>query len=171
MKPMTCATSTTWRPVGWNALDACGACEALATEELVEVACDGAWVADRVAVEAPADAPPPVHAARIGTALAATQSSQTRLRRFTSEYRSRRGRSDRITSPGQPRRHALACAMNNTHDYAAGWGTLSLINAGLAQTKGRSGLAWWAISLLLGPLATLLIVMLPFHDAGAVSRR
>jgi hypothetical protein len=42
-----------------------------------------------------------------------------------------------------------------------GWLTLSLINAGLAQGKGRSGLAWWLISLLIGPLATLLIVILP----------
>ncbi|GII28314.1 hypothetical protein [Planotetraspora mira] len=39
--------------------------------------------------------------------------------------------------------------------------TLSLVNAGLAQGKGRSGLAWWALSLLLGPIATLLIVLLP----------
>ncbi len=45
--------------------------------------------------------------------------------------------------------------------YAVGWFTLSLINAGLAQGKGRSGLAWWALSLLLGPIATLLIVVLP----------
>jgi hypothetical protein len=45
--------------------------------------------------------------------------------------------------------------------YSVGWLTLSLINAGLAQGKGRSGLAWWFISLLLGPLATLLIVILP----------
>jgi hypothetical protein len=45
--------------------------------------------------------------------------------------------------------------------YAVGWGTLSLINAGLAQAKGRSGLGWWVLSLLLGPLATLLIVVLP----------
>jgi hypothetical protein len=42
-----------------------------------------------------------------------------------------------------------------------GWGTLSLINAGLAQGKGRHGLVWWLISLLLGPIATLLIVLLP----------
>ncbi len=42
--------------------------------------------------------------------------------------------------------------------YAIGWGTLSLINAGLAQTKGKSGLFWWAVSLLLGPIATFLIV-------------
>ncbi len=44
--------------------------------------------------------------------------------------------------------------------FAVGWFTLSLINAGLAQGKGRSGLAWWAVSLLLGPVATFLIVVL-----------
>ena len=45
--------------------------------------------------------------------------------------------------------------------FAAGWGTLSLINAGLAQSKNRSGLLWWVFSLLLGPVATFLIVVLP----------
>ena len=45
--------------------------------------------------------------------------------------------------------------------YYLGWGTLSLINAGLAQAKGRSGLLWWLLSLLLGPLATFLIVVMP----------
>ena len=45
--------------------------------------------------------------------------------------------------------------------YAVGWGALALINAGLAQGKGRSGLFWFVISLLLGPVATLLIVVLP----------
>lgn len=45
--------------------------------------------------------------------------------------------------------------------FFVGWGTLALINAGLAQSKNRSGLLWWAGSLLLGPLATLLIVVLP----------
>jgi hypothetical protein len=45
--------------------------------------------------------------------------------------------------------------------YAVSWFTLSLINAGLAQGKGRSGLAWWLASLLLGPIATFLIVVLP----------
>lgn len=44
--------------------------------------------------------------------------------------------------------------------YFVGWGTLTLINAGLAQGKGRSGLAWWLLSLLLGPIATFLIVIL-----------
>ncbi len=44
--------------------------------------------------------------------------------------------------------------------YYAGWGTLALINAGLAQSKNRSGLLWFVISLLLGPIATLVIVLL-----------
>ncbi|HZW68924.1 MAG TPA: hypothetical protein VFF20_10075 [Pseudogracilibacillus sp.] len=43
--------------------------------------------------------------------------------------------------------------------YVVGWGTLSLINAGLAQGKNRSGFNWFLLSLLLGPIATLLIVM------------
>ena len=42
--------------------------------------------------------------------------------------------------------------------YAAGWGALALINAGLAQGKNRSGLAWFLISLLLGPVATFFLV-------------
>jgi len=46
-----------------------------------------------------------------------------------------------------------------------GRGTLSLINAGLAQGKGRGGLLWWVLSLLIGPIATLLIVVLPRGDA------
>ena len=46
-------------------------------------------------------------------------------------------------------------------NFFVGWGTLSLINAGLAQSKGRSGLLWWFASLFVGPLATLLIVVLP----------
>lgn len=43
--------------------------------------------------------------------------------------------------------------------YAVGWGTLAIINAGLAQSKGRSRLAWFLASLLLGPIATFLIVV------------
>jgi hypothetical protein len=44
--------------------------------------------------------------------------------------------------------------------YFVGWGTLALINAGLAQSKGRSGLVWFLASLLIGPIATFLIVVL-----------
>lgn len=43
--------------------------------------------------------------------------------------------------------------------YAIGWGTLALLNAGLAQSKNRSGLNWFLISLLLGPLATFFVVI------------
>ena len=45
--------------------------------------------------------------------------------------------------------------------YAVGWGTLALINAGLAQGKRRSGLLWFILSLAVGPLATFFIVILP----------
>jgi len=44
--------------------------------------------------------------------------------------------------------------------YAVGWGTLALINAGLTQSKKRSGLAWFLLSLLLGPIATFFVVIL-----------
>ncbi|WP_082492096.1 hypothetical protein [Leifsonia sp. Root4] len=40
------------------------------------------------------------------------------------------------------------------------WFTLSLINAGLAESTGRGRLNWWLLSLLLGPIATLLIVVM-----------
>jgi hypothetical protein len=49
--------------------------------------------------------------------------------------------------------------VDTSGDHAVGWGTLALINAGLAQGKNRSGLNWFLISLLLGPLATLLLVL------------
>jgi hypothetical protein len=49
-------------------------------------------------------------------------------------------------------------AVSQDSAYAIGWGTLSLINAGLAQTKNRSGLFWWFASLFFGPIATFLIV-------------
>ena len=45
--------------------------------------------------------------------------------------------------------------------FYVGWGTLALINAGIAQGKNRSGLAWFLISLLLGPIALLILVLLP----------
>jgi hypothetical protein len=45
-------------------------------------------------------------------------------------------------------------------EYVVGWGTLALLNAGIAQGKNRSGLNWFLISLLLGPIATLLLVLM-----------
>ena len=41
-----------------------------------------------------------------------------------------------------------------------GWFTLAFINAGLAEGKGRSRLNWFLLSLLLGPFATMLVVIL-----------
>lgn len=51
--------------------------------------------------------------------------------------------------------------LDQSAEFYVGWGTLSLINAGLAQAKGRRGLLWWLVSLLLGPVATFLIVISP----------
>jgi hypothetical protein len=45
--------------------------------------------------------------------------------------------------------------------WFVGWGTLALINAVLAQGKNRSGLLWFLLSLLLGPIATLLLALMP----------
>jgi hypothetical protein len=50
--------------------------------------------------------------------------------------------------------------MGLQREWFVGWGTLALINAGLAQSKHRSGLGWFLGSLLLGPLATLVLVLL-----------
>lgn len=44
------------------------------------------------------------------------------------------------------------------NQYFVGWGTLALINAGLAQGKNRTGLNWFLLSLFLGPLATLFLL-------------
>ncbi|MEG1679609.1 hypothetical protein [uncultured Stenotrophomonas sp.] len=49
--------------------------------------------------------------------------------------------------------------MQESGGYVVGWGTLALINAGLAQSKGRGGMNWFLLSLLLGPLATFLLVV------------
>ena len=38
------------------------------------------------------------------------------------------------------------------------WVILALVNAGLAQAKNRDGLTWFVISVIFGPLATLIIV-------------
>jgi len=43
--------------------------------------------------------------------------------------------------------------------YAVGWGTLALVNAGLAQAKGHSRLIWFLLSVVLGLLATFVLVV------------
>ncbi|WP_284141114.1 MULTISPECIES: hypothetical protein [unclassified Virgibacillus] len=42
--------------------------------------------------------------------------------------------------------------------YYVGWGTLALINAGLAQGKNRTAFNWFLLSLFLGPIATLILL-------------
>ena len=48
--------------------------------------------------------------------------------------------------------------MHEKSEYVVGWGTLALLNAGLAQSKDRSGLLGFLLSLLLGPIATFILV-------------
>ena len=43
--------------------------------------------------------------------------------------------------------------------YVIGWGTLALINAGLAQGKNRTGFNWFLLSLFLGPLAAFFLLL------------
>lgn len=43
--------------------------------------------------------------------------------------------------------------------FFVGWGTLALINAAIAQLQGRSTILWFFISLLIGPIATLLLLI------------
>jgi len=57
--------------------------------------------------------------------------------------------------------------MEQIPGYFVGWGTLALINAGLAQGKNRSGLAWFLLSLLAGPIATFVLVAFCAKLAGA----
>lgn len=56
--------------------------------------------------------------------------------------------------------------------YAIGWGSLAMINAGIAQGKNRSGLNWFLLSLLLGPIATfILVAFFPKEYANGRGRR
>jgi hypothetical protein len=70
-----------------------------------------------------------------------------------------------LRAPANDRRHAViqfsSLADVQAAPWFAGWGTLALINAGLAQGKNRSGLLWFLLSLVLGPIATLIVVLLP----------
>ena len=43
--------------------------------------------------------------------------------------------------------------------YSVWWLSLAVVNAGLAESKGRGRWNWFVWSLLLGPIATYLIVV------------
>jgi len=49
--------------------------------------------------------------------------------------------------------------IHHSGQYVVGWGTLAMLNAGIAQGKGRSGMNWFLLSLLLGPIATAILVI------------
>ena len=52
--------------------------------------------------------------------------------------------------------------MDNTtivYENSGWWFALAIVNAGLAENKGRRRWVWFLVSLLLGPLATALIVV------------
>ena len=52
--------------------------------------------------------------------------------------------------------------------YAVSWGSLALINGNIAQVKGRNGWAWLAGSLLIGPIATFILLFIdPAPKNGA----
>lgn len=59
------------------------------------------------------------------------------------------------------------CPMNDAVPVGTFWFTLALINAGLAEQKGRSRLAWFVVSLFFGPIATALIVVWERPDSTA----
>lgn len=46
------------------------------------------------------------------------------------------------------------------NSYFVGWGTLAFINAGIAQGKNRSGLNWFLLSLIIGPIASVVLVII-----------
>ena len=48
--------------------------------------------------------------------------------------------------------------------YVVGLFTLAIIIAGIAQGNNRSGMAWFILTLLLGPLALLLLFVVLFLD-------
>ena len=52
----------------------------------------------------------------------------------------------------------VADGAESASSYAVGWGSLALINAGLAQSKNRSGLGWFFLSIFIGPIATFVLV-------------
>jgi hypothetical protein len=39
------------------------------------------------------------------------------------------------------------------------WAILALVNTGLAQSKNKDGLTWFVVSVIFGPIATLVIVL------------
>lgn len=43
--------------------------------------------------------------------------------------------------------------------FVVGWGTLALLNAAIAQLQNRSAIVWFLLSLIIGPIATLALMI------------
>jgi hypothetical protein len=73
------------------------------------------------------------------------------------------GSSSPVRSPVRDRRDGSEGVETMSEYVSTGmwWFSLALVNAGLAQSKGRSGWYWFLFSLFLGPVATFLIVVWP----------
>ena len=55
----------------------------------------------------------------------------------------------------------MGVPMDNYVTSGTFWFTVALVNAGLAEQKNRSRWIWFLVSVLLGPIATFLIVVWP----------
>lgn len=49
------------------------------------------------------------------------------------------------------------------------WFGLAIVMAGLAEPKGRSRWRWFLLGLLLGPIATALVVLWALSEGGVVT--
>jgi len=58
--------------------------------------------------------------------------------------------------------------LDKLKEYVVGWGALALINANLAQLKGRSAFWWWIGSLIAGPIVTFLLTWTDTVDANSI---
>eukprot|EP00033_Pygsuia_biforma_P002198 GCRY01002436.1.p1 GENE.GCRY01002436.1~~GCRY01002436.1.p1 ORF type:complete len:233 (+),score=2.96 GCRY01002436.1:293-991(+) len=70
-------------------------------------------------------------------------------------------RSFRTSTSSQSPIHSVSSFMLTPHFYTFQWFTLSCINSAIAQSKNRSGLGWFLLSIPLGPVATALLCLLP----------
>jgi len=53
-------------------------------------------------------------------------------------------------------------------NYVVGWGTLALVNAALANVDRRSPLKYLLVSLLFGPLVTVVLAATSESDGGTL---
>ena len=56
----------------------------------------------------------------------------------------------------------------NSSGYVLGWGTLAFIHAALANLDGRSPLKYFLVSLLLGPIVTIILAATYEDERGSL---